>query len=163
MHLFGGETVNHVNCILYSSCYFKLSRGRYRKNVNNYNPLKTSLLWFYLISTCKPIQNLFQVDIEINEDKFGQLGDRILYSHITVYVISCRHFLPQYIPFTDGRSERQQSVSILSFVKYGRLIYSQRQFIDCNTLRKNGFNEFPTCILFAQLNLLSKIEGLDGV
>ena len=31
-------------------------------------------------------QSSFQVDIEIYEDKFGQSGDRILSSHITIAV-----------------------------------------------------------------------------
>ena len=49
---------------------------------------------------------------------------------------------------------RQQVVSTVSITKYGMFIYTQRPVIDANTLRKNGFYDFP--ILFPQFNLLSQ-------
>ena len=45
-------------------------------------------------------------------------------------------------------------MSAFSFAKYGMFIYTQRPVIDANSLRRNGFNNFP--ILFAHFDLLSK-------
>ena len=39
------------------------------------------------MSTCRPVQTSFQVDIEIYEDKLGQSGDMILSSYITIEII----------------------------------------------------------------------------
>ena len=38
-----------------------------------------------------PVKTSFQVDLEINEDKFGQSGDRILSSHMHVTIVLMCH------------------------------------------------------------------------
>ena len=43
---------------------------------------------FHAILTCGLVLTSFQVDIEINEDKLGQSGDRILSSHIIKFYVS---------------------------------------------------------------------------
>ena len=60
----------------------------------------------------------------------------VVTSVTVVYVISCRFFWLQYRPFIDGRREKQQSVSILSFAKYGKFINTKRPVIDAYTHAK---------------------------
>ena len=45
-------------------------------------------------------------------------------------------------------------MSTLSFAKFGMFIYTQRPYIDTNTLRNKVFYDFP--FFFAKFDLLSK-------
>ena len=53
-------------------------------------------------------------------------------------------------------------MSTLSITKYGLFIYNQQPVINANTLRKNGFYDFPILfVLFDLLNIMCDLQKVE--
>ena len=75
--------------ISYSSCYFSSLEGDIRKVsqlLTSWNQFELVFIIYHPVGQFRPV--CFQVDIEIYEDKLGQSGDSIIFSHITIRFVT---------------------------------------------------------------------------